>query len=320
MNRSLDKGGRVVIDQIFEAWREALAQAIQICDDLRSGLHGVGAGREIDADRHRRLAVEAAFDVLVLGAEVDPGDIAHAQQRAVGIGAQYDVAELLGCRQATLRLHVQLELLVSADRACADPAGRRLHVLRLDRRDHIGRRQLQIVEPLGVEPDAHRVIERAEQARLADPGCARQHVEHIDDHVIGNEQRILLAVLAIEHDELQDRRRLFLDRQPLQLDLGGELGQGGLHPVIDGVGVDVGIAAEHKADGEVVAAVIAARRTHVDHLVDADDLRLDRLGDAQFDDGGGGAGIGGRDYGLRRHDVRELRDRDAQQRQQRRRS
>ena len=33
----------------------------------------------------------------------------------------------------------------SADRACADPADRRLHVLRLDRRDDIGRGQLQIV-------------------------------------------------------------------------------------------------------------------------------------------------------------------------------
>src|SRR4029077_9957941 len=132
--------------------REALAQAIQICDDLRSGLHGVGTRREIDADRDRRLAVEAAFDVLVLGAEVDPGDIAYAQQRAVGVGAQYDVAELLGCRQAALRLHVQLELLVSADRACADPAGRRLHVLRLDRRDHIGRAQLQSVGRRGAEP------------------------------------------------------------------------------------------------------------------------------------------------------------------------
>src|SRR5258708_7687032 len=75
-----------------------------------------------------------------------------------------------------LRLHVQLDLLVSADRACADPAGRRLPVLRLDRGDHIGRGQLQIVEPLGVKPDAHRIIERAEQARLADPGCAGQHI------------------------------------------------------------------------------------------------------------------------------------------------
>ena len=80
--------------------------------DQRSGLHGVGAGRKIDADRHRRLAVEAAFDVLVLGAELDAGDIADAQQRAVGIGAQHDIAKLLGRGQPALRLQVHLELLV----------------------------------------------------------------------------------------------------------------------------------------------------------------------------------------------------------------
>jgi len=84
----------------------------------------------------------------------------------------------------------------------------------------------------GVEPDAHRVIERAEQARLADPGCAGQYVEHIDDRVVGNKQRILLAALAVEHDELQDCRRFLLDRQPLQLDFLRKLGQGGLHPVL----------------------------------------------------------------------------------------
>ena len=49
------------------------------------------------------------------------------------------------------------------DRPRADPADRRHDVLRLDRGDHVGRRQLQIVEPVGVEPDAHRVIQRAEQ-------------------------------------------------------------------------------------------------------------------------------------------------------------
>ena len=115
---------------------------------------------------------------------------------------------------------------------------------------------------------------------------------------------------------MQDRRRLLLDRQPLQLDFGRKLGQRGLHAVVDVDRVDVGIAAEQKADGQGVAAVIAARRLHVDHLVDADDLRLDRLGDARFDDRGGSAGIGGGHLHLRRHDVGKLRDRNARQRQQ----
>ena len=156
------------------------------------GADRIGARRQIEADRDRRLAVEAAFDVLVLRAELDPGDIAHAQQRAVGIGAQHDVAELLRRRQPALRLDVQLELLVVADRARADAADRGLHVLRLDRADHVGRRQLQIVEALGVEPDAHRIVERAEDVRLPDAGHARQHVDDVDHRVIGDEQRVLV--------------------------------------------------------------------------------------------------------------------------------
>ena len=42
-------------------------------------------------------------------------------------------------------------------------ADRRLHVLLLDRRDDVGRREVQADQPVGVEPDAHRVVERAEQ-------------------------------------------------------------------------------------------------------------------------------------------------------------
>ncbi len=40
-----------------------------------------------------------------------------------------------------------------------------------------------------------------------------------------------------------------------------------------------GIGAEREADGQRIAAVIAAVGLHVDHLVDADDLRLERLRD-----------------------------------------
>ena len=134
---------------------------------------------------------------MVLRAEIDPGDVADAQKRTVGIGAQNDIAELLGRGQAPLRLDVHLELLVVADRARPDAADRRLDVLRLDCRDDVGRRQLEIVQSFGVEPDAHRIVELAEEERLADPGRPGQHVNDVDDRVIGNEQRVLAAVLAV---------------------------------------------------------------------------------------------------------------------------
>jgi hypothetical protein len=71
-----------------------------------------------------------------------------------------------------------------------------------------------------------------------------------------------------------------------------------------------------KVTVSAIAAVIAAARLHVDHLVDADDLRLERLGDGRLDHGGRGAGEVGRHLDLRRHDVGELRHRDAQDREQ----
>ena len=139
---------RVVVDDIMESGREPLAQAVHRRDDRRSGADRVGARREIEPDRDRRFPVEPAFDILVLGAEIDPCDVAHAQERAVGVRAQHDVAELLRGRELPLGLDVHLELLVMADRPRPDTADRRLHVLRLNSRNDVGRRQVQIVQAL----------------------------------------------------------------------------------------------------------------------------------------------------------------------------
>ena len=238
------------------------------------------------------------------------------KDRPVGIGAQHDVAELLGSRQAPLSLDVHLDLLILVDRRRADASDRRLDVLRAQRVDDVARRQVEADQPLHVEPDAHRVVEAREQQRLADAADARKLVENVDGDVIGDEQRILFALLAGEADELQHRRRALPDGQALLLDFLRQLRQRGLHAVVDGDRVKVGVGAEREADGEIVAAVVAAGRLHVQHLVDADDLRFQGLGDARFHHLGGGAGKNRRDLHLRRHDVRVLRDRHAGHRQQ----
>ena len=75
VDRVEDKGRRVVIDEIFETQGKSLAQALHIGADQLRGLHGVGPGGQIYADRDRRLAVEAALDILVLGAEFDPSHV-----------------------------------------------------------------------------------------------------------------------------------------------------------------------------------------------------------------------------------------------------
>ena len=113
----------------------------------------------------------------------------------------------------------------------------------------------------------------------------------------------------IDRDERQDRRRLLLDVDPLPLNFRRQLRQRDLHPVVDVDRIDVGIGAELERGGQRIAAVVTARALHVDHLVDADDLRLDRLRDGSVDHGGVGAGIHRRDRDLGRHDIGILRNR-----------
>ena len=65
-----------------------------------------------------------------------------------------------------------------------------------------------------------------------------------------------------------------------------------------------------------VTAVVAGDALHVDHLVDADDLGLDHLGDRGIDDCEEAPGIDGGHRDLRRNDIGKLRDRNRQQRYQ----
>src|SRR6185312_8184379 len=83
--------------------------------------------------------------------------------------------------------------------------------------------------------------------------------------------------------------------------------------VVDVDRIDVRIGAELKRNDERIAAVIAADALHVDHFVDADDLRLDGLGDGRVHNGPGSAGVDGGNGNLRRNDIRVLCNRDREQ-------
>ena len=84
----------------------------------------------------------------------------------------------------------------------------------------------------------------------------RQLIEHIDQGVVRDEQRVELPAFAIEHEELQDGGRALLHRQPLQLDLRRQVGHRGLHAVVDVDRVDVRVRPELKADREIVRAML----------------------------------------------------------------
>ena len=300
----------------LQSGREARAEPLHRLIDQCRRRHRIGVGRQIERDADGGAAVDAGDDVVVLRPHLDPRDVAHARHRAVGIGSKDDAAELLRGGQAPLRLHVHLELLVVAHGARADAPHRRLHVLRLDGVDDVGRRQVEAGEPLRIEPDAHGVVELAEQQRLADARHAGQLIENVDRSVAGDEDRRELGVVAIEGHETQHGRGALQHREALELHLLRQLRRRALDAIVDVDRVDVGVGAGLEADGQIVAAVVAARRLHVDHLVDADDLRFERLGDGGLDHRGRGARIIRSDLDARRHDIGKLRDGNAQNRNQ----
>ena len=87
---------------------------------------------------------------------------------------------------------VELEQRIVGHRLRADPADRRLDVLRLERGDDVGRRQLEARQPVDVEHDPHRIVLGAEERRVADARNALERVEHVDRRVVREEQVVEL--------------------------------------------------------------------------------------------------------------------------------
>ncbi len=160
----------------------------------------------------------------------------------------------------------------------------------------------------GIEPDAHGVIAGAEHGDVADARQAGEIVDEIDRRVIAHEQAVVLPVRRIERHDLQDRGVLFLDGDALRLHRLRQRGQRAVDAVLHQHLIDVGIGADVEGHRQRIGAVGGAGRLHVEHLVDAVDLRLDRQRDGVDHRLRACAGIARRDLHGRRHDVRIFRD------------
>jgi hypothetical protein len=59
-----------------------------------------------------------------------------------------------------------------------------LQVLFFDRRNNIGRRQAQLCQSIGFDPDAHSVIGAAKEIDLRDSGNAKDLIAQVDATVV----------------------------------------------------------------------------------------------------------------------------------------
>ena len=180
------------------------------------------------------------------------------------------------------------KLLIVGDRPRADAPDRGLDVLRLDRVDDVAGGQIEAGQPVGPHPGAHGVVLRAPQCRIADAGRALDLVEQVDGDVVRDEQRIVGVLGRIDGDDAEQGRRLLLDGDALALHVrAAGLDSATCTRLLTLTVLMSGSVPSSNDTVKRIAAVVAADALHVDHLVDADDLGLDRLRDRRVDDRGG---------------------------------
>ena len=309
----LENGGpheycRVVGDHVLEPLGEACRQLVHLRLHLVGDLDGVGFRQERDGDSGGRPAVEVERLAVGLSAELDAADVADSGDLSAigGIDLDDDVLELRRVVEPALEVERILKVLAFRRGRRADlPCGDFLTLL-LDDVDHVLRHEAARLKQVRVQPDAHGVLPGAEHRHVAHAVEPTQFVLHVDDGVVRQEQAVEATVGRDKPDEFEDRGRLLLGRHALDLHLGRKRGQRDGHPVLDQDLRQIGVCADREGDRQGVGAVVGARRLHVDHVLHAVDVLLDRQGDGVDKGPCAGAGIARRDLHGRWDDVRIL--------------
>ena len=167
---------------------------------------------------------------------------------------------------------------------------------------------------LRIQPDAHGVVAGAEELHL--PG-ARNAPEHVLDLQPGVVAQVDHVIAVVRRDQVHHHGDVggALDRgDPLLADLFGQAGQRLADPVLHLHLGQVHVRPHPEGDGQGQHAVGRRLRRHVQHVVDAVDLLLQRRGHGLGQHPGVGPGIHRLHHDGRRHHVRVLADRQAEHR------
>ena len=187
---------------------EALRQLVHGRLDLVGGRERVRAGELEDRERDRRIGVEIGVGGIVHRGELDARDVLDAHHRVRAL-LHHDLAEFLRVDQPAERAHGELERARLRHRRLVQHAGRDLHVLRLQRVRDVAGGEAERLQPVGIEPDAHRIVAPAERRDRADAVDAVELVDHLGGGVVRDEQRVARLVGRIEvHDHHQVGRAL----------------------------------------------------------------------------------------------------------------
>src|SRR5205807_9450756 len=167
-----------------------------------------------------------------------------------------DVLELRALVQAAGGAHAELIRLPRGRGRIADAAGRDVDVLLAQRVDDVARGELPRGQARRVQPDAHRVLARAEGHDIRHARDALQRVLHVDVDVVGQEQRIVLALLRVRAGRQDEVGRGLRHRHTELTDFGRQPAGGLVDAVLDVDGRKVRVPRDVEGDGNRACAVV----------------------------------------------------------------
>ncbi len=316
LDRRAHELGRVVDDLVLDALGHRFLQFLHLGSHAIGDRDRVGAWRREDRDGDGILVVQQGAQRVVGRTELDARDIAQARHRPTLGGLDDDVAEFLDRLQAPLGVHRKLDVdALESGRGTHDARGG-LHVLLADGRDDVVGRHAMLGDPLRIQPDAHRIVARAEQLHVADALHAGEAILDVEQPVVAQVGHV---VAAGRREQVHNHRQVgrALDRrQPQRAHLGGQARLGLRDAVLHQLLRLVGVGAQLEGDGQRHQAVGGRLAAHVEHAFDPVDGLLERRGDRLGDHLRIGAGVVRSHDDRRRHDVRILRHRQPAHRNQ----
>ena len=250
-------------------------------------------GRRQQLDPHPRglEAEETQVGGVVLGAELDPPDVADAHQRAVAAAGDHHFGELGHFGQPSLSPHAQVEHLIGGGRRVAERTGGDLDVLLAQRVDDVAggepaRRQLA-----GIEPQPHRVAALAEDDDVADAGHALDGVADVAVEVVADELGVVAVVAREEAQSAHEPRGVLDDGDAVGADVGRHPSQRLVDAVLDVDRRQVGVTVDAEGDRDGAHPAVGARRLEIGHPLHAVDHLFERRGHGRFHRLGVGAGV-----------------------------
>ncbi len=167
-----------------------------------------------------------------------------------------------------------------------------------------------------IQPNPHRIFARAEHINIADTIESGELVANLEQSVIAGKKLIERSIRRNEVHDHRDVGRLLFRCHADPLHIRREHGNGDGDAVLDQYLRRIQICSKLERDAQRHVAVTRALRGHVEHVLDAIDLLLDRRRNCFRYDFRVRAGIAGCDLNSWRRDIGILRDGQCRKRDQ----